>query len=147
MLCGGPLRRYVGTARLRAAPAVLNAPSAAWPAAVERLDFLIFTCALNKHNFHMLNAEVLAHCMTGLRVVNVARGPLIDEPALIAALHAGQVHSAALDVFEDEPLPMDSPLRSMDRCIFGTHNSSNTLDAVIRASHEAIERLAGFLNR
>lgn len=119
---------------------------AAWPAAVERLDFLVFTCALNKHNFHMLNAEVLARCMPGIRVVNVARGPLIDEPALIAALQSGQVHSAALDVFEDEPLPMDSPLRAMDRCIFGTHNGSNTVDAVIRASHEAIDRLAGFLN-
>ncbi len=119
---------------------------AAWPAAVERLDFLVFTCALNKHNFHMLNAEVLARCMAGIRVVNVARGPLIDEAALIAALQSGQVHSAALDVFEDEPLPMASPLRQMDRCIFGTHNGSNTVDAVIRASHEAIDRLAGFLN-
>ncbi len=119
---------------------------AAWPAEVERLDFLVFTCALNAHNFHMLNAAVLAKSKAGLRVVNVARGPLIDEPALIAALQSGHVHSAALDVFEDEPLPMDSPLRSMERCIFGTHNGSNTVDAVIRASYEAIERLAGFLN-
>ena len=106
----------------------------------------MFTCALNPHNTHMLNADVLARCRTGLHVVNVARGPLIDAPALIAALHSGLVHSAALDVFEDEPLPMDSPLRQMERCIFGTHNGSNTLDAVIRASHEAIARLAGFLN-
>lgn len=119
---------------------------AAWPAEVDRLDFLVFTCALNAHNFHMLNAGVLARCKAGLRVVNVARGPLIDEAALIAALQTGQVHSAALDVFEDEPLPMDSPLRGMDRCIFGTHNGSNTVDAVIRASYEAIDRLAGFLN-
>lgn len=117
---------------------------AAWPEAVEDLDFLVFTCALNAHNHHMLNADVLARCKTGLRVVNVARGPLIDEAALIAALQSGQVHSAALDVFEVEPLPMDSPLRSMERCIFGSHNGSNTVDAVIRASHEAIDRLAGF---
>lgn len=117
---------------------------AAWPEAVEDLDFLVFTCALNQHNFHMLNAEVLAKCKPGVRVVNVARGPLIDEAALIAALQSGQVHSAALDVFEDEPLPMNSPLRDMERCIFGSHNGSNTIDAVIRASHEAIERLADF---
>lgn len=119
---------------------------AAWPGAVERLDFLVFTCSLNRHNFHMLDAAVLARCKPGLRIVNVARGPLIDEQALIAALQSGQVHSAALDVFEDEPLPADSPLRQMERCIFGTHNSSNTVDAVIRASQEAISSLAGFLN-
>lgn len=117
---------------------------AAWPEAVEDLDFLVFTCALNKHNHHMLNADVLARCKAGVRVVNVARGPLIDEAALIAALQSGHVYSAGLDVFEEEPLPMDSPLRGMDRCIFGSHNGSNTVDGVIRASHTAIERLAGF---
>ena len=118
---------------------------AAWPEAIDTLDFLVFTCALNVHNHHMLNADVLAQAKDGIRIVNVARGPLIDEQALIAALQSGKVHSAALDVFEVEPLPMDSPLRNMDRCIFGTHNGSNTVDAVIRASHEAINHLSGFL--
>jgi D-3-phosphoglycerate dehydrogenase / 2-oxoglutarate reductase len=117
---------------------------AAWPERVEDCDFLVFTCALNKHNFHMLNAEVLARCMPGVRIVNVARGPLIDEEALIAALQSGHVHSAALDVFEVEPLPEGSPLREMERVILGTHNGSNTVDAVIRASHTALDRLAGF---
>ncbi|WP_300520260.1 phosphoglycerate dehydrogenase [Aliiroseovarius sp.] len=119
---------------------------AAWPEGVEDMDFLVFTCALNSHNHHMLDADVLARCRPGIRIVNVARGPLIDEPALVAALQSGQVHSAALDVFEVEPLPMDSPLRDMERCIFGTHNGSNTIDGVIRASHAAIGHLAGFLN-
>ncbi len=119
---------------------------AAWPDAVETLDFLVFTCALNAHNHHMLNADVLARCKPGIRVVNVARGPLIDEAALVTALQSGRVHSAGLDVFETEPLPMESPLRDMERCIFGSHNSSNTVDGVIRASHAAIDRLAGFLN-
>jgi D-3-phosphoglycerate dehydrogenase / 2-oxoglutarate reductase len=117
---------------------------AVWPERVEDCDFLVFTCALNKHNFHMLNAEVLARCMPGVRIVNVARGPLIDEEALIAALQSGHVHSAALDVFEVEPLPEGSPLREMERVILGTHNGSNTVDAVIRASHEAITRLGSF---
>jgi len=118
---------------------------AVWPARVEDLDFLVFTCALNQHNHHMLNAGVLAKAKDGIRIVNVARGPLIDELALIAALQSGKIYSAALDVFEIEPLPMDSPLREMERCIFGTHNGSNTVDAVIRASHAAIDHLAGFL--
>lgn len=120
---------------------------ARWPEAVESLDFLIFTCALNSRNFHMLDAQVLARCKPGIRVVNVARGPLIEEAALIAALQSGQVHSAALDVFEAEPLPADSPLRGMERCIFGSHNGSNTVDAVIRASHEAIQLLSEFFFR
>ncbi|MFN3614732.1 MAG: NAD(P)-dependent oxidoreductase [Rubrimonas sp.] len=118
---------------------------AVWPAGVEDCDFLVFTCALNRHNFHMLDAAVLARCKPGVRIVNVARGPLIDEAALVAALRSGQVHSAALDVFETEPLPPDSPLRGMERCIFGSHNGSNSVDAVIRASHAAIGKLAGFL--
>lgn len=118
---------------------------AVWPEQVEELDFLVFTCALNAHNHHMLNSDVLAQLKDGVRIVNVARGPLIDEAALIGALQSGKVYSAALDVFEVEPLPADSPLRAMERCVFGTHNGSNTVDAVIRASHEAIGKLAGFL--
>jgi D-3-phosphoglycerate dehydrogenase len=118
---------------------------AVWPEGVGDLDFLVFTCSLNKHNFHMLDAGVLARCKPGIRIVNVARGPLIDEAALVAALRSGHVHSAALDVFETEPLPEGSPLRDMERCILGTHNGSNTIDGVIRASHRAIEAMTGFL--
>ena len=118
---------------------------AAWPERVEEADFLAFTCSLNVHNRHMLDAGVLARCKPGVHVVNVARGPLIDEHALIAALQAGHVRAAALDVFEDEPLPAASPLRAMPQCIFGSHNGSNTQDAVRRASHEAMARLFGFL--
>jgi D-3-phosphoglycerate dehydrogenase len=118
---------------------------AAWPERVEEADFLAFTCSLNAHNRHMLDANVLARCKPGVHVVNVARGPLINEPALIAALQAGHVRAAALDVFEDEPLPAASPLRDMPQCIFGSHNGSNTQDAVRRASHEAMTRLFGFL--
>lgn len=122
-----------------------GAARAVWPEAIDTLDFLIFTCALNAHNHHMLNAPTLARARPGLRIVNVARGPLIDENALIDALASGQVHSAALDVFETEPLPQDSPLRAHDRCIFGTHNGSNSTDAVIRASTQAITKMAAFL--
>jgi len=124
---------------------ILGLARAPWPDALEDQDFIVFTCALNRHNYHMLNAEVLDRCKEGVRIVNVARGPLIDETALIAGLQSGRVHSAALDVFEIEPLPAESPLREMERVILGTHNGSNTIDGVIRASHAAIDHLAGFL--
>jgi D-3-phosphoglycerate dehydrogenase / 2-oxoglutarate reductase len=118
---------------------------AAWPERVEEHDFLVFTCSLNEKNRHMLNAAVLAAAKPGVFVVNVARGPLIDEAALVAALRSGQVQNAALDVFEVEPLPADSPLREFPNCLFGSHNGSNSRDAVRRASVEALTKLAGFL--
>ena len=118
---------------------------ATWPERLGEADFIVFTCSLNAHNRHMLDERAIAMAKPGVRVVNVARGPLIDEQALIRALQSGQVAAAALDVFEEEPLPMDSPLRQMPQCIFGSHNGSNTRDAVRRASHEAMEKLFGFL--
>jgi D-3-phosphoglycerate dehydrogenase / 2-oxoglutarate reductase len=124
---------------------VAGVQRAAWPERVHEADFLAFTCSLNAHNRHMLDAGVMAQCKPGVRVVNVARGPLIDEPALVSALQSGHVAAAALDVFEVEPLPADSPLRAMPQCIFGSHNGSNTRDAVRRASQEAMSRLFGFL--
>jgi D-3-phosphoglycerate dehydrogenase len=94
----------------------------------------------------MVNAEVFANAKQGVRVVNVSRGPVIDEAALEEALKTGKVYSAALDVFEVEPLPKDSYLRTHPRCIFGSHNASNTADAVVRTSEIAIEKLMGFLS-
>jgi D-3-phosphoglycerate dehydrogenase / 2-oxoglutarate reductase len=117
-----------------------------WPEGLGELDFLIFTCALNSHNRHMLNADTLAQMKPGAQVINVARGPLIDEQALIVALQNGHITGAALDVFEVEPLPKDSLLRQMPQCIFGSHNGSNTVEGVRRASYEALQKLAGFLN-
>ncbi|MEO3738649.1 phosphoglycerate dehydrogenase [Shewanella baltica] len=117
-----------------------------FPNGVEQLDFLVFTCSLNKHNYHMLDANVLSKLKQGVMVVNVARGPLIDEAALIDALKRGHVAAAGLDVFEVEPLPTQSPLRDMPQCIFGSHNGSNTKEGVRRATHKAIAHIADFLN-
>ena len=118
---------------------------ARWPDRVEEADFIVLTCALTRDNRHMLDGRVLARAKAGVRIVNVARGPLIDEAALAEALAAGRVRAAALDVFEVEPLPPDSPLRQFDRCVFGSHNASNTVDAVRRTSERAIELLLNFL--
>lgn len=116
-----------------------------FPEGIEECDFLVFTCALNKHNFHMLDASVIDKMKPGSMVVNVARGPLIDESALIAALQAGHIAAAGLDVFEEEPLPNLSALREMPQCIFGSHNGSNTKEGVRRATYKAIEEMAKFL--
>lgn len=120
-------------------------PSAEWPNGLEDVDFLVFTCALTPANRHMLNRHTLDQIKPGVRIVNVSRGGLIEEAALVEGLQNGRVHAAALDVFEHEPLPQESRLREHERCIFGTHNGSNTKEAVQRASQEAISRLFGFL--
>lgn len=126
-------------------PALPQVQMATWPQRIEEADFIVINCALTSSSRHMLNAEVLANTKTGVRVVNVGRGPIIDELALEAALQSGQVYSAALDVFEVEPLPAASTLRQHPRCVFGSHNASNTADAVERTSEIAIGKLMGFL--
>lgn len=116
-----------------------------YPEGIEELDFLVASCALTSETKHMVNEAIFNRAKDGLRVVNVSRGGIVDEKALIDALNSGKVHSAGLDVFEDEPLPTNAPIRAFERCILGTHNGSNTVDAVIRASHQAIRLLFGFL--
>ncbi|CAA0117227.1 Hydroxypyruvate reductase [BD1-7 clade bacterium] len=116
-----------------------------WPENIESLDFLIFTCALTDKTRHMLSHSEIAQCKNGVRIVNVARGPLIDESALLEGLKTGKIHSAALDVFETEPLPVSSQLISHNYCILGSHNASNTVDAVQATNLEAITKLQKLL--
>jgi D-3-phosphoglycerate dehydrogenase len=118
-----------------------------WPERLGEADFVVVNCSLTPSSHHLLNDEAFRRMKTGVRVVNVGRGAVIDEQALISALADGKVHSAALDVFEQEPLPADSLLRPHPSCIFGSHNASNTVDGVERTSHKAIKLLAGFLQK
>lgn len=106
-----------------------------------RSDFLVLTAPLTAENRHMVNASTLGLMPHGARLVNVARGPLVDEAALADALASGAIAAAALDVFEEEPLPADSPLRAFEQCVFGSHNGSNTAEGVMRASAQAVENL------
>lgn len=121
-----------------------NMRAGVWPADVEHHDFVVLTCALTSQNVHMLDTQVLSRCK-GIRVVNVARGPLIDETALEQALNNGQVAAVALDVFEVEPLSPNSRLRGRENTIFGSHNGSNTIDAVIKTNNRAIELMTQFI--
>jgi D-3-phosphoglycerate dehydrogenase len=126
----------------------VNTPGVAlarWPERIEEADFVVLTCALTSANRHIIGSATLARMKAGVRIVNVARGPLIDEAALAWAMESGQVHSVGLDVFEEEPLPASSPLRAFPRAIFGSHNSSNTHDAVVRASETALGILFSYL--
>ena len=116
-----------------------------WPNRIDEADFIVVTCSLTESSFHMIDAEVFSQVKRGVRIINVGRGPVIDESSLENALNSGRVYSVALDVFEVEPLPMSSYLRTHPHCIFGSHNASNTVDAVERTSHIAIQKLFDFL--
>lgn len=115
-----------------------------WPDRLCEIDFLVVTCSLTKSSYHLIDEKSLKMMKSGVRIVNVGRGPIIDEFALEGALKSNHVHSAALDVFEVEPLPTMSYLRSHPKCIFGSHNASNTIEAVDRTSNIAINKIVEF---
>ncbi len=86
-----------------------------------RSDFLSLNCPLNEQTRHLVNAHTLALMKPSAYVINTARGPLIDEQALIEAIRDGVVAGAGLDVQENEPLDDSSPLYSMDTVIITPH--------------------------
>ncbi|MBA2623124.1 MAG: phosphoglycerate dehydrogenase [Chthoniobacterales bacterium] len=92
-------------------------------------DFITLHTPLTPETHHLLNAERLAQTKRGVRIINCARGGLIDEAALGDALRSGQVAGAALDVFENEPLPLDSPLRDVPNLVLTPHLGASTAEA------------------
>ncbi|GAB4492333.1 MAG: phosphoglycerate dehydrogenase [Anaerolineales bacterium] len=104
-------------------------------------DFISVNCDLNPTSHHLINAQTLAHAKPGAILINTARGPIVDEPALIAALQSGQLGGAALDVFEFEPLPHDSPLLKMDNVLLAPHNANSSPAAWERVHWNTIKNL------
>lgn len=104
-------------------------------------DFVSVNCDLNPTSRHLITTETLAKMQPEAVLINTARGPIVDEPALIKALQDGQIGGAALDVFELEPLPADSPLREMDQVMMGPHNSNSSPAAWERVHWNTIRNL------
>lgn len=91
-----------------------------------RSDYLLVCAPLTEQTRGMLSADVLARCRSSAVIINVGRGPLIDEGALIAALTRGALKGAALDVTTVEPLPEESPLWKLDNVLLSPHNMDMT---------------------
>ncbi len=106
-----------------------------------RSDFISLNCDLNPTSHHLMNARSLALLKPGAILINTSRGPVIDEGALITALQAGTLAGAALDVFEVEPLPPDSPLTQMDNVMLGSHNANSSPKAWERVHQNTIDNL------
>ena len=94
------------------------------PELLARSDWLVIACPLTDETRGKMDAALLAKLPRGARVINIARGEIVAEPALIAALQSGHLGGAYLDVFAQEPLPPDSPLWDMPNVIVTPHNSS-----------------------
>lgn len=116
-----------------------------WPNKLAIMDYIVFACSLTDSSYHMFNFDTLKLVKKGVRIVNVSRGSVIEQYSLIEGLDTNKVRSAALDVMEIEPLPISSELLKFEECIFGSHNSSNTIEAVDRASKQSIKHLLEFL--
>lgn len=104
-------------------------------------DFVSVNCDLNPTSYHLINARTLAQMKPTAILINTARGSIVEENALVAALGSGQVGGAALDVFEFEPLPKDSPLLKMDNVMLAPHNSNSSPTAWERIHWNTIKNL------
>lgn len=108
---------------------------------LQRADFISLNCDLNPTSRHLINSQTLALVKPGAVLINLARGPVVDEPALVAALESGRLTGAALDVYEVEPLPLDSPLRRMDQVMLAAHNANSSPAAWERVHWNTIRNL------
>jgi D-3-phosphoglycerate dehydrogenase len=104
-------------------------------------DFVSINCDLNPTSHHLINSDTLALMKPDAVLINTARGPLIEEKALIEALQSKRLAGAALDVFEHEPLPLESPLMKMDNVMLAPHNSNSSPAAWERVHWNTIRNL------
>ena len=111
-----------------------------------RADIVSVHVRASEETRAMFNEQTLGLMKPGVLFMNTARGMVVDEPALIAALKSGQVSSAYLDVFETEPLPTDSPLWDMDNVLLTPHVSDAVLDWPIRLADFFADNLERWLN-
>jgi len=93
--------------------------------ALQEADYVVVTLPGTPETYRLLNAEAISAMKPGAYFVNVGRGKVVDEGALIEALKSGQLSGAALDVFEEEPLPRESPLWVLENVIVSPHSTDN----------------------
>ncbi len=111
------------------------------PELLARSDFVSLNCDLNPTSYHLINAATLSMMRNDAVLINMARGPVVEESSLVAALQEGRIAGAALDVFEGEPLPPDSPLCEMENVLLAPHNGNSSPAAWERVHWNTIRNL------
>jgi len=114
-----------------------------WP----RCDFITLHTPLTPETRHVVSAQAIASMKPNVRIINCARGGLIDEPALLEALNAGKVAGAAIDVFESEPPPADDPIVKHPKTVVTPHLGASTEEAQVSVAVEAAKLLCDYLIR
>jgi len=104
-------------------------------------DLITLHCDLNPTSFHLISRAELSLMRRSAYLINTSRGSVIDEPALVDALRERRIAGAALDVFEVEPLPADSPLRAMEPCLLAPHNANSGPASRIRVHESTVANL------
>jgi D-3-phosphoglycerate dehydrogenase / 2-oxoglutarate reductase len=136
--------RLVGTDIVEIAPNVTRATGleqVPLEILLQESDVVSLNCTLNPSSFHLLNRATLALMKSSAFLINTCRGPVIEEGALVEALVEGRLAGAALDVFEEEPLPADSLLRSLPNCWLAPHNANSSRAAAERVHENTIRAL------
>lgn len=105
-------------------------------------DIISIHCDLNDSSFHLLDEDAFLKMTKKPFIINCARGPIINEKQLICAIEKGFIRGAGLDVFEEEPLSLVSPLRKMDNVITSCHNSNSSPDKWDKVHLNSIKMLA-----
>src|ERR1700737_726282 len=112
---------------------------------LSRADFVTLHMPLTAETKHLIDAKRLAKMKRGARIINCARGGLIDETALAEALRSGHIAAAALDVFETEPPPSEFPLRDLENVVFTPHLGASTTEAQESVGIEIAEAIRALL--
>jgi D-3-phosphoglycerate dehydrogenase len=131
-LCTGLGMHVLAHSRSGARTDVPAAEHVALPALLSRSDFVVLACPLTAQTRGMIGAAELAAMRPGAYLVNVARGPVVQEAALIDALRSGHLSGAALDVFDVQPLREDHPYRQMEQVLLTPHVAGITDDSMRR---------------
>ena len=113
---------------------------------VRKSDILSLHLPLTSETRHLVNLQSLGWFKPGALLVNTSRGPVVDEDALVRALHQRTLAGAALDVFEQEPVPADHPLLQAPNILLTPHISSSTREALDNMSRQAAQGLLDVLN-
>lgn len=109
-------------------------------------DYLVIATPLTDETYQLINETTFSYSKKNQIVINIGRGPVIDEDALIAALQSGLLKGAALDVFMTEPLPSNSPLWELPNVLISPHNADMTKDFRHKSVRYFCDSCARFIN-